>query len=326
MRRSCSRGESGWRRTKRPCAKLLRPLYPGFWFRRAALRELDELDVGSLRFPLVLKPAVGFFSVGVATVPSAAAWPAAVAAVRRQFDQWRGVYPRSVLDEGVMLLEQFVEGQEYAVDVYWDGEGRPVIVNLMAHLFRDAEDTTDRVYWTDAEVLRAELAPLGRTLGEIGAQLGFSDFPAHVELRVVPGGRAIPIEINPLRFAGFGTTDLAWYAFGSNSHDAFLRESVPDWDALLRGREGRVYSLVLCSLPPSTDRSRIVDVRWDELAASFEGLVALRPIDYRRYPILAFAFLESDSLDEPRLHLDTDFTQFLRMAPDPALPMRTPGE
>ena len=316
----------GLAKDKAAMREMLRPLYPGFWFRRVALRGLDDLDVGSLRFPLVLKPAVGFFSVGVATVPSAADWPAAVAAVRRQFDQWRGVYPRSVLDEGAMLLEQFVEGEEYAVDVYWDGAGRPVIVNLMAHLFRDAEDTTDRVYWTGAEVLRAKLAPLGHTLGEIGGQLGFSDFPAHVELRVVPGDRAVPIEINPLRFAGFGTTDLAWFAFGSNSHDAFLRESVPDWDALLRGREGRVYSLVLCSLPASIDRSRIVEVRWDELAASFEGLVALRPIDYRQYPILAFAFLENDGLDEPRRHLDTDFTQFLRMGSDPALPTRTRGE
>ena len=139
----------------------------------------------------------------------------------------------------------------------------------------------------------------------------------------MPGGRAVPIEINPLRFAGFGTTDLAWFAFGSDSHDAFLREFVPDWDALLRGREDKVYSLVLCSIPASIDRSRIVEVRWDELAASFDGLLTLRPIDYRRYPILAFAFLENDGLDEPRRHLDTDFTPFVRLALSPRLPIGT---
>ena len=275
--------------------------------------ELAGLDVASLRFPLVLKPAIGFFSVGVVTVPSATEWPAAIVEVRHQFDQWRDVYPRSVLDEGAMLLEEFVEGVEYAVDVYWDGAGRPVIVNLMTHLFRDAEDTTDRVYWTGAALLSAQVAPLADALAGIGRRLGLTDFPAHVELRAVPGGRAVPIEVNPLRFAGFGATDLAWFAFGSDPHEAFLRAEVPDWRTLLKGREGKVYSLVLCGIPASMDRSLIAEVRWDELAASFDGLLTLRPIDYRRYPVLAFAFLENDGLDEPRRHLETDFTPFVRM-------------
>ena len=212
-----------------------------------------------------------------------------------------------------MLMEALVEGEEYAVDVYWDGEGRPVIVNLMAHLFRDADDTSDRVYWTSAELLRTQAAPLTAVLGEIGERLGLTDFPAHVELRAAPGGRPVPIEVNPLRFAGFGTTDLAWLAFGSDSHDAFLSECVPDWDRLLRGRQGKIYSLVLCDLPASMDRSRIVEVLWDELASSFGGLLALRPIDYRRYPLLAFAFIESEGIEDPRRQLDVDFTQYVRL-------------
>jgi ATP-grasp domain len=292
--------------------EALRSLYPGLWFRRVRLDELDGLDVAGLRFPLVLKPAIGFFSVGVVAVRSAAEWPAAVAEVRRQFDQWRGVYPRSVLDDSFMLVEQFVEGVEYAVDVYWDGEGRPVIVNLMAHLFRDADDTIDRVYWTSAELLRAQHAPLTETLREIGERLALTDFPAHVELRAAPSGPAVPIEINPLRFAGFGATDLAWFAFGSDSHDAFLREFAPDWDTLLRGREDKVYCLVVCDIPATIDRSQIVEVRWDELAASFDGLLALRPMDYRRYPVLAFAFIQSDDMGEPGRQLDVDFTQYVR--------------
>ena len=235
--------------------EALASLYPGFWFRRASLAGLDAVGVAELRFPLVLKPAIGFFSVGVVAVRSEAEWPAAVADVRRQFDHWRGVYPRSVLDGDCMLMEELVEGEEYAVDVYWDGEGRPVIVNLMAHLFRDADDTTDRVYWTGAELVRAQTGPLSAVLSEIGQRLGLTDFPAHVELRAAPGGRPVPIEVNPLRFAGFGTTDLAWLAFGSDSHDAFLRECAPDWDRLLRGRQGKVYSLVLCDLPASMDRA-----------------------------------------------------------------------
>jgi hypothetical protein len=162
-------------------------------------------------------------------------------------------------------------------------------------------------------LLRSHMGPATEALTEIGSQLGLVDFPAHVELRIVSSGRPVLIEVNPLRFAGFGTTDLARFAFGSNPHDAFLSEHAPDWNVLLQGRERKVYSLVLCGIPASLDRSRIAEVRWDALASSFDGLVALRPIDHRRYPVLAFAFLENDGLDESRRHLDTDFTRFVRM-------------
>src|SRR5262245_4671264 len=43
--------------------------------------------------------------------------------------------------------------------------------------------------------------------------LGARSFPIHAELKL-DGGRFMPIELNPMRYGGFGLADLTWHAFG----------------------------------------------------------------------------------------------------------------
>jgi hypothetical protein len=290
----------------------LRPLFPDLFFTRVSIDDLAAMPAAGLLFPLIIKPAVGFFSLGVVSVRSAEEWDAACARLQAELEAARGLFPTSVLDPGQVLIEQRVEGREFAVDTYFDAGGAPVLLNVMEHIFRDTEDTDDRVYFTSAALIREHGARFLHTLASMARFLDFSNLAAHVELRVEASGRAVPIEINPLRLAGFCSTELAWHAYGLNTHEALLLQQKPDWERLLAGRDG-VYSLVLCKPPTGLDRARIRGVDWEALAAVFSRPLEVRPMDYRRYPLLALAFIESPNLDEPRRLLDANFAPFLNL-------------
>ena len=111
--------------------------------------------------------------------------------------------------------------------------------------------------------------------------MGIRDFPAHVELRV-GADRILPIEFNAMRFAGLCTTDMAYFAFGINTVDCYLNGRKPDFDAILRGREGKIYSMVILDKPKSLPPSSAFD--YERLAAHFAKVLELRKVDTPELP------------------------------------------
>ena len=78
---------------------------------------------------------MGFFSLGVYTITSDDDWTAAVADIERNLRESRDRFPESVVDQSSFLVEEYITGEEFAVDVYFDGEGEPVILNIFTHRF-----------------------------------------------------------------------------------------------------------------------------------------------------------------------------------------------
>jgi len=197
----------------------------------------------------VVKPAVGFFSLGVRIVRDRADWLAALAAIEQEAVHWREQYPDSVVDSEDWLIEEYIDGDEFAVDVYFDEQGRAVICNVLRHEFASASDVSDRLYYTGASVVRAHLAEFEGWFNRVNALLGLRNFPTHVELRRDAQGRIRPIEFNALRFAGWCCTDVTLFAWGFHTYGCFLEGRRPDWDQALAGREGKLYTLIVLNKP-----------------------------------------------------------------------------
>jgi hypothetical protein len=293
--------------------ELLRPLFPGFGFRGVALDELDAVDPAGFAKPFIVKPATGFFSLGVHKVEADADWPGVVAAIRAEAGRIAGQYPEQVLGLDTFLIEENIPGEEFAVDVFWDGQGRPVILNVLAHLFPDAASVNDRVYVTSRAVVEPNLERFTRALADLGRLAGLRDFPAHVELRVDGNGAIGFIEGNPLRFAGWCVADLTWHAWGVNPYEAYLLDRHPDWDALLARRGDTVTSVVIADLAPGVDPGAVGGVDYDAFRARFARPLELRRIDWREYPVFAFLFAEHEpgALGELDAILRSDLTEFL---------------
>ncbi|MCF7927683.1 MAG: ATP-grasp domain-containing protein, partial [Spirochaetales bacterium] len=125
---------------------LLRTMYPDFFYRQVEYNELEELEIEEIPLPFIIKPSVGFFSIGVYKVNESSEWSNVVEQIHREVETMPSRFPAEVINTGKFIIEQCIEGEEFAVDAYFDREGRPVILNILKHLFSSGEDVSDRVY------------------------------------------------------------------------------------------------------------------------------------------------------------------------------------
>ncbi len=294
---------------------LMAGLHPDYRYVGVPADGLRDFDPGRLRAPFVVKPAVGFFSLGVHVVASHEAWPVTVDLIERELGALRDLYPQQVLDLTHFVVEEAITGEEFAVDAYYDGDGAAVVVNVYAHPFSSAEDVSDRVYLTDADTVARLTPPAESFLTELGRRAGLVDFPVHAELRIDAAGRVAPIEVNPLRFGGWCAADLAHFAHGVDPYRCFLRGERPDWERIAERTAGRTTALIVADLPSSVDLAAIAAVDHEGFAARFSHVLELRPTDHTRYPVFAFTFVRvpADDHSELRAVLGADLREHLRM-------------
>lgn len=293
--------------------ELVADRYPDYRFAAVDATDLASFDPASVPAPFVIKPAVGFFSLGVHVVHTTEEWPPTVRRLEAEIAEQAVHYPEQVVALDRFIVEEVIDGDEYAFDAFFDAEGRPHIANVLGHLFASASDVSDRVYYTSAELIERFREPFTAFLEDLARRADLRDFPVHVEVRVDTHGRLAPIEVNPMRFAGWCVTDLAHHAYGIDPYACYLSGSAPDWGNVLPPTEGTVTAMVIADVPPGIDRTQIEHVDYDRFAARFSDLLELRRIDYLRYPVFAFAFVRmpADRMGELHDVLVADLGEYL---------------
>ncbi len=296
--------------------EMLRPLFPDYRFAEVRVTDLDPA-APPLPAPFVIKPAVGFFSLGVHVVESSEAWPAVVSAIRSEVRTAADFYPSEVLGLERFIAEEIIEGEEFAVDAYFSATGEARVIGIMGHLFAGADDVSDRVYYTTPEIIERWREPFTAFLSELGRIAELRDFPVHAEFRVDSAGRIAPIEVNPMRFGGWCAADMAHFAWGINPYLCYLDDTEPEWDRILTEHAGEATGLVIADFSASIDRAQIESVDYDAYLARFSAPLELRPTDYCRQPVFAFLFTRVPADDMSELHevLHADLSCYLRMRP-----------
>jgi hypothetical protein len=298
--------------------ELTAPLVPDFYFQAVKLSELANLPYPERGAPLIIKPATGFMSAGVHKVRNAEEWEQTCRILLAGNDQELGLYPKTVVDPEILIIEECIPGEEFAVDTYFDENGEAVILNILRHTFSSSEDVGDRVYSTSREIVQDNLAAFSQFITQIGQLTGVQNFPAHIELRRDKLGLLVPIEVNPLRFGGWCTTaDLAYLAYGFNPYLAYHTGSRPDWPAILERSSGNLFSVIILDNSSGIDPQQILSFDYQHLLANFEKPLELREFDYRKYPVFGFLFTETRPEDQSELDriLRSDLTEYLVLNP-----------
>lgn len=273
---------------------LIRGLYPDFWYKSLNVEDFDKIDINQIPKPFIIKPAIGFFSMAVYRVNSNEEWEPVKAKIHRELERVKGIYPKEVMDTGKFIMEQIIDGDEYAIDASYDQKGGLVIYNIMHHVFASGNDFSDRLYITSEKIMREKLAGFEDFLSRIGKLAGLRNFPLHVEVRVDKTGKILPIEVNPLRFGAWCTTaDATWYAYGFSSIASFFSGNKPDWEKILASKKGKTYALMVIENSTGHEAVQIKSFNYDKLLADFEKPLELRKIDWHKYPVFAFLFAES---------------------------------
>ena len=285
--------------------QLLSDIYPELAYGEVLLRDLATVNPDTLRFPLVLKPSIGFFSAGVVIVPTQEDWSKAVEHLIAELDGDDLAYPESVLNREKILIEDYVDGPEYAIDAFFDHTGTPVLVNTMYHVFPSEDDTRDILYLTDHALLDSLRPEVMSLLNALNARLDLRSFPLHLEVRRdKSSGRLIPIEVNPYRFAGWGTTDIATFAYGFNVYTQYFEGVAPDWPSELS--DSPTTAFIILHPPLGTQFPEGWRVGESALRQLLGNVLELRLVDHEQWGILGIAFIRYETREqaEDAVHLD----------------------
>ena len=230
-------------------------------------------------------------------------WVSVVNTIDAEVETFKDMYPKEVVDVTDFIIETCIDGEEYAVDCYFNNQGKVVILNILHHIFSSSKDVSDRVYTTSKEIIEHYFTEIENFLQIVGNKAQLKNFPMHVEIRIDSQGKIIPIEINPQRFGGWCTTgDISWFAFGINSYEYFLNEKTPNWAEIFKKNADKLYSLIVLDNNSGIEGKNIKSFNYDLLLQNFENPLEIRKVNYIKYGVFGFLFTETSYGNEQELN------------------------
>ncbi|WP_111881747.1 ATP-grasp domain-containing protein [Aequorivita sp. CIP111184] len=288
--------------------ELTKDIFPDFLFRKIKIDDIQTLDINELKLPFVIKPSLGFFSIGVHIVRNKSDWHTAQKELN--YDNLKSIYPKEVMDASTFIIEEYIEGEEFAIDAYFNNDGEVVILNILHHMFSSSTDVSD-----SQSIIRKYKESVEEFLKPIGKKADLKNFPLHVEVRIDKKGIIKPIEINPQRFGGWCTTgDLSWYAFKFNSYQYFIQNKKPNWDEVFKNKKDEIYSIILLNNNSGFKPSEISHFDFDMLKQDLENILVIRKLDFNKYPAFGILFTETSEGNERELKeiLSSDLNKYIR--------------
>ena len=300
-------------KNKEKFRKLISKLYPDFNYKKVALKDLNKLDIDTIQKPFVIKPNVGFFSMGVHIIKNNNDWKKTLGLLDEEMQAVKELYPLQVMDATDFIIESYIKGKEYAVDCYFNKSGKPIILNILEHQFSSTDDVSDRLYSTSTTIIKRLKDSVEQFLEELNDLAGLTNFPLHIEIRI-DNDMIIPIEGNPMRFGGWCTTaDLAYHAFGFNPYQYYFEQIEPDWDKILKSQDESIYSIIILNNATGYSADEIKSFDYAKFLKTFKNPIELRKIDYSKYPLFGFLFTKTskDQTVELKNILNSDLTEFI---------------
>ncbi|MBR5983048.1 MAG: ATP-grasp domain-containing protein [Bacteroidales bacterium] len=291
--------------------RICSDMYPDFFFKEVEVAELIKMSTDGLKFPLVLKPSVGFLSVGVYVVRDEAEWKTAITDIEKNFAKSSAQFPEFVVGTAKFLIEEYIHGEEYAVDAYFDENGNPAILNIYHHRFASESDTSDRLYCSSKALYDTYEQTFTDFLISTNKVIGLRNFPMHIEFRY-DGKKAIPIEINPLRFAGFCLNELQTHITGIHPVVAYFENIHISKEEMWKGRENDTYSFLVLERPTKAPANAVFDSA--KFKASFSDVLEIREVKEAAVGVAATAFTRTDKAHEAELDriLTLDMMEFMK--------------
>lgn len=264
--------------------KLLEPLFPDVTFETVPMAELESLELDPAA-TYVVKPALGVFGAGVRTIRGDADLAALRDDMSAEIARNAEVLSETALSGERLVVERYIEGEEYAADAFFDSSGNPVVTSVYHHPMPEDPAYLHMLYSTSRDVMAHVEPQAKRFFAALNESLGVTDIAVHAEFRLEEG-RLVPIEINSMRFGGMGLGNMVFHAYGVNPYRHFIDDSEPDWSALESDERSTLFFIAYNgkSVDPSSSEPDRVALR--EL---FSEVILEVPFDHRTQP--AFGIL-----------------------------------
>jgi hypothetical protein len=285
--------------------ELLKPFYPAFYYKQCRLDDLlrEKLDP---RQKYVIKPVKGCFGSGVRIVDGSVNLAELVADIQAELAKNGAVLSSEVLTPDEFLIESYVAGEEYAVDMFYDRQQRPIITNIYHHPMPDNPAYLHMLYYTSRRTFEAVYEQAREFFTRLNNVLNVSNLPIHAEFKL-QDGRLTPIELNPFRFGGMGLGNLGYHALGLNPYQCFIDDTEPDWNLIWQDKDD-LYGFFIAYNGAHSD---VTTTRpdWARLRQSFTRIILEIPFDYQQQLAFGILYIEEKPGRVPAL-LQIEFDDY----------------
>lgn len=283
---------------------ILKEMYPEYSFRSIKTDEISSLKIDRKS---VIKPSRGIFGTAVRIVDPETDLHALRRELNDELKQNARVYPDSVLSAGDFILEDFIDGEEYAVDMFYDSAGNPNIVNIYHHPIPQNKAYLHMLYNSSKASFDAVYEKSMQFFSELNRLLDVTNFVMHAEFKAWQG-RLFPVEINCMRFGGMGLCNLLYYSLGINPFLCFLHDQAPDWNLIWKEKGDQIYSFFIAynGAGIESDKARPLP---EKLKSRFTQVLHEHLFDYRRQLAFGIYFLQENEDNISKL-LNLEFDEF----------------
>ena len=294
-------------KNKVTCRQMLASIFPDFFFQEIPIRDLPKIQLAPNEKYFV-KPIKGYWGSAAFPVDAQTDRVSLMHEIEAQLTKRTNLFSEQVVAKDRLIVEEFLEGEEYAVDMFFDESGQPVITNICHHPLPKNLDYLHVVYYTSYEVYRSLYPKFIEFFHALNQSLQARSIPIHGEFKLHKG-KLTPIELNPLRFGSDGFADLSFHAFGFNPFLYFAENRAPDWEALWKGREEKIFAFYLGYNGTDLDTGHYrPDLR--NFRRLFSHILSDTAMNYQDTLAFAVMYIEEDSLDRIHELLKVEFNEY----------------
>jgi len=285
----------------------IKQFFPEFYYKQISLNSLNNLKL-SVGKEFIIKPSKGFFGTAVRKINSETDLNFLQNELAEELKNNTVFFSEAVLSKNTFIIEEFVEGEEYAVDMFYNNIGIPIIVNIYRHPFHINDAYFHSIYYTGRDIFNEYKQIFEEIFVNFNKKFGIKNFPIHCEFKI-NNEKIIPIEFNPLRFGGFGLADLTFYAFNINPFEYFFQNKEPNWNDIWNKSKSDYYAWILGYNAENIDIEEY-SPNHPKYKNNLGEYIKYIELDYKKNPAFSIAYLKLNNLSEVEKYTTIEYTDY----------------
>ncbi|WP_242117785.1 ATP-grasp domain-containing protein [Aestuariivivens sediminicola] len=284
---------------------LLQEDYPSMAFTEVNFEDIRTLQISGKK---VLKPIKGCFGTAVKIIDEDSDLALVAEEMKSEIGVNSSVFSESVLSQSEFILEDFIEGEEYAVDMFYDSEGHPHIVNIYYHPLPKHTDYLHMIYYTNRRIFKMLYDDAIAFFTRLNNKLKVKNIALHSEFKY--DRNLVPIEINAMRFGGMGLGNMVYHSLKVNPYERFINEQSPNWNAIWKAHPESNFVFFIAYNGTRIDKG-LQQPDFNRLESAFTKILNKTSFDYRTQLAFGVYTLEESEANIKRL-LEIDFNDYFK--------------
>jgi hypothetical protein len=264
--------------------KTIASIYPEYQYQFVKASQIENLMITQKS---VIKPVKGVFGTAVRTIERASAPQGGrdtdlknlAAELKAELSKNEGIFSDGVLSKEDFLVEEYIKGEEYAVDMFYDADGKPCIINICHHPIPENKAYLHILYYFSKEVFDRIYTKAKHFFTQLNQILNVTNITMHCEFKL-DDDRLMPIEINTLRYGGMGFGNMVFHALGINPYTYFLNNTEPDWQTIWEDRQEDIFCFFIAYNGVNINLNEYKPNR-ERLKQQFTEILLERSFDYQ---------------------------------------------